>query len=340
MGLLDPNFALYPTRAARIDPLVGRVDGYLTEEHERNVTKTSYPVESGASLTDHAIREPDKLKLEGWVSDLLPSGEGGQAAPLPERSVAAWEEIGKLMTAREPLTVVTSLGVSRDMLITKASATVDRTTGRALRFTLELEEIQFRSLAGITGEELAPAVGGPADGRVGTTIRGHVETQQLGEELAAAAIRELEPDPVATTVPRADKPALDRLPELSGAPRTSGDLPRFGTLLSKSQVISLGSEPRQELDMTLNGRNVSMTAWRQKLSEAWYFSLSIAGEKIAAGRQIASSRRLLTGAEARALAGNLMAIPREGARLAELGGEAWETTHRLIYLPAAETVRL
>ena len=329
MGLLDPNFALYPTRAARIDPLMGRVDGYLTEEHERNVTKTSYPVESGASLTDHAVREPDKLKLEGWVSDLLPSSEAGQGAPVSERSVVAWDEIGRLMTAREPLTAVTSLGVSRDMLITKASAPVDRTTGRSLQFTLELEEIQFRSLAGITGEELAPTAGGPAEGRVGQTIRGHVETPELGEALAAAGVRELEPDPVATAVPASEIPALSRLPE-----------PRFGTLLSKSQVIPLTSDSRQELDMTLNGRNVSMAAWWQKLSEAWYFSLSVAGESVAVARQIASSRRMLTGAESRILAGNLMAIPREGARLAELGVEAWETTHRLIYLPAAETVRL
>ena len=171
-------FALYSAGAARIEPLTGVVDGYLAAEHERSVSTTTYPVESGASLTDHAVRQPDKLKLEGWVSDLMPSSEADRSRPLSGRGLAAWSELDRLMNAREPVAVATSLGCYQNMLIVKATAPVDRTTGRALRFTLELEEVLFRPLtARVGGLSIAPAPEGPAEHRTEEVDKGVVATQ-------------------------------------------------------------------------------------------------------------------------------------------------------------------
>ena len=164
----DPNFGLYTRRRTSIivgetEPLRDAVDGFLDESHEREVTTTSYPVESGASLTDHAVRQPDKLTLTGWVSSLLPSSEANTSRPISERNVEAWRRIGELMRDREPVTVATLLGSYHNMLIVKASAPVNRRTGRALRFTIELQEILFAPLTVAAGGlRVNPTPNGPA----------------------------------------------------------------------------------------------------------------------------------------------------------------------------------
>ena len=147
-------FAIYQ-RTTRIEPLVGLADVYLTEDHERQVTKSRYPVESGASLTDHAVREPDRLKIQGHTGHLSTTDPalGNQ----PDRPAAAWSEIDRLMNARELVEVATILGVYSNMLITRAQAPVSHQTGRDLLFTLELEQVQTEVLGSFTFD---PAPGG------------------------------------------------------------------------------------------------------------------------------------------------------------------------------------
>ena len=160
-------------------PLGGIVDGFLAEEHKIRLSKTSYPVEStGLPLTDHAVIEPRTLKLDGWVSDLLPSIDQGN--PSASRGRVAWQQVYELMQTREPVTVVTTLGTYTDMLITSATAPVDRTTGRALRFDLELEEVLFRDLEPTMGR----VVVGPAQDRVQEVDRGRVSTPAVVLPLA------------------------------------------------------------------------------------------------------------------------------------------------------------
>ena len=61
-------------------PLATIADGFISEEHAVRISKTSYPVETGGSLVDHAVIQPRTLKLAGWVSDLL-APEGSQGSP-------------------------------------------------------------------------------------------------------------------------------------------------------------------------------------------------------------------------------------------------------------------
>ncbi len=44
-------------------------DAVMRENHTNTVTVTSHPVEKGAAISDHIRPEPDKLSIEGWVSD-------------------------------------------------------------------------------------------------------------------------------------------------------------------------------------------------------------------------------------------------------------------------------
>ena len=166
------RFVFY--RGTSILALGQTVDGYYGEEHKLKVSKTTYPVESGASLVDHAVREPTKLKLQGWVSDLMPSADAVSTTHHTERSTVAWLEILRVMDDRQPLTVVTALAVYDSMLITSVTAPVDRTTGLALQFTIELEEVLFKNVSREASGTEVPPSSGPAADRLGAIRRGRV----------------------------------------------------------------------------------------------------------------------------------------------------------------------
>ncbi|MYD94840.1 MAG: hypothetical protein F4Y02_14370 [Chloroflexi bacterium] len=161
-------FAIYTPRSTSVAPLVGLADGYLSEDHEIAVDVTRFPVESGATLGDHAVKRPDRLRLVGWTSDLYPS----DAANISEtdRPAQAWAEIRRLAAAREPLEVVTILGVYEDMLIVRATAPVSMQTARGLLFTVEFEEVQTAPLQRVEFTiPIRPTASGPAADRVPPT---------------------------------------------------------------------------------------------------------------------------------------------------------------------------
>ena len=135
--------ALLPQEPTGIPIIAGFVDGYVTQEHRVEVNTTTYPVESGSSLTDNAVKQPERLKLTGWVSDLMPSPGVGPGVNLKSRATLAWTIIVQLMEIKRPVTAVTQLRTYRNMLITKAVAPVDVRTGQSLQFTLDLQEILF-----------------------------------------------------------------------------------------------------------------------------------------------------------------------------------------------------
>ena len=158
----DPNFAIYQQTAARtsIPVLAGRVDGYPVEEHRLDLGTTEHPVESGSTLTDNAVKRRERLRLEGWVSDILPA-PGNMLSQ--SRPTDVWGEIVRLFEAREPVDVVTSLRVYRNMLVVRCIAPVDKTTGRSLKFTIDLAELLFASTS--IARFPPDAVDGPADDR-------------------------------------------------------------------------------------------------------------------------------------------------------------------------------
>ena len=162
-----PNFVLYVTGETTIPLLAGVVDGYPDEKHTINVRKTEFPIETGATLTDHAVRAPTRLEFSGWTSDLSDPITG-------ERPSNAWERIVSIADARTRVEVQTPIGRYSNMLITKAETNRSVSTGKSLQFTLTMDEIL------IVGEEGSPAltpaqVSGPARLRTGGTNLGTVQ---------------------------------------------------------------------------------------------------------------------------------------------------------------------
>ena len=103
------------------------------------------------------------------------------------------------------------------------------------------------------------------------------------------------------------------------------------------QEIPLTLDSRQSMTVSLGGQGVMLQVWWQPLTEAWYLSLETdAGIPIALGRQIASRSRLIGSPR---FLGEVVAVPLARENGSAVGRNAWEGTHRLLYL-TPEEVRL
>lgn len=100
-----------------------RIDGYLidaaiTEEHNLESEVTMNPVEEGSDVTDSIRNKPPSVSMECRVSD---SPLAAVASERSEGVLPSDEARAKLLairTARQRITVVTSLGTYTDMAIT------------------------------------------------------------------------------------------------------------------------------------------------------------------------------------------------------------------------------
>ena len=134
----DINFLLFSSIGAQITQLVGVIDAIPEEDHEITVQSTKYPVETGATNTDNAFVEPTQLTITGYVSDLLVNRITTLVTPFRDRE--AWERIEFQLRQLNFVSVVTLLKTYNNMLIRSVKAKKDNSTGRALIFTMLLEE--------------------------------------------------------------------------------------------------------------------------------------------------------------------------------------------------------
>lgn len=155
----------------------------LEETHERDTTVTEHPIESGASITDHVFLSPERLRLEGFVTD---SGVAVLASD-PGRTQSAFDTLDRAWNARERMTVITGYRTYRDMVITRL--VLPRTRPDSMRFTIEMQHITTVSaattdIAATTGA--SPGVGEPsaqadADATAGRTDAGRQPTRESSE---------------------------------------------------------------------------------------------------------------------------------------------------------------
>lgn len=98
-----------------------------------------------------------------------------------------------------------------------------------------------------------------------------------------------------------------------------------------AQQIIMTDDARRTWRTILGGQGVRARAWWQPLDENWYLSLSWLDR-----RPIVSAVRLVEGG--RPLRGAVLDFAGEivVAGTGELGRNAWTTSHRLLYLTAAE----
>lgn len=152
-------------------------DGIIRTEHVSTVRPTEYPVQSGATFTDHAIIEPATLTIEVMMTDSNNTYSGlnvspvmnqissilstmnklsnvanlGKPAMFPQigdgRSAASWPTLKAMQLSRVPITVETRLQTYKNMIIEELSAPDDAKTYNAAKATVRLREIIVAEVA-------------------------------------------------------------------------------------------------------------------------------------------------------------------------------------------------
>ena len=150
-------------------------DGFMQVEHNIELQTTSNPVETGASVVDHAYVKPAELVMKVMMSDVHQSLVPGQFTGASFRSVNAWQLLRKLQSDRIPMSVFTRLGLYTNMLITKLAASDTAETFRALSAEVTLREIPVARVKTVKISS--------ADQTTINTEMGKIEASQINDEL-------------------------------------------------------------------------------------------------------------------------------------------------------------
>lgn len=116
-------------------------DGFMKVEYTHSLEVTNNPVETGASVTDHAYVKPSKIQMVIRMSDVHQSLVPGQFSGGWSRSVKAWDVLKKIQQDRIPVMVGTQLGMYYNMLIESLKVEEDESTYRGLYVTADLVEL-------------------------------------------------------------------------------------------------------------------------------------------------------------------------------------------------------
>jgi len=122
------------------------IDVAKSEEHRIENEATEFPVESGATITDHVRRKPRGLTVEGVVTDTPLHPDPVEAANGAKRSTTALAELERMFDPKAEdfgaVAIVTSLKRYASMLPLTLTIPRDRTTTGGLFFTAVFQELQ------------------------------------------------------------------------------------------------------------------------------------------------------------------------------------------------------
>lgn len=119
------------------------VDAFVTEEHTAEVEVTTFPVEEGSDITDHARILPDVVMVEGIVTDSPLAAMVNARVEGSSPSKEARERFLEIVRARELITVVTSDEVFPAMMMTSVSFPKSAGNGEACRFRAMFKRIEI-----------------------------------------------------------------------------------------------------------------------------------------------------------------------------------------------------
>lgn len=149
---------------SRVGALI--LDAMVNESHEFTRSVTQFPVQEGAPITDHVRHEPTKITIEGLItntpttyssviSQFFYDIASGRERTLNETSYTrvsgAFDLLMEMIKeadtydvapkAMEPIDVVTTMRLYKDMLITSLTINKDKPED-CLRFTMSLQKVR------------------------------------------------------------------------------------------------------------------------------------------------------------------------------------------------------
>jgi hypothetical protein len=109
--------------------------------HSRRIRMTEHPVQSGASISDHAFIMPAKVSLEIGMSDAMDAFAPGVFESNASKSVSAYQILVALQQGRQPLTLNTRLDTYANMLVESIDAPDTKETRYGLKASVMLSQI-------------------------------------------------------------------------------------------------------------------------------------------------------------------------------------------------------
>lgn len=129
MAFLSTPISLFPVQPKR--SIAGLQLNVVTDESTNDtLTITKQPVQQGASITDHAYKEPTVLNMTIYFQDNI----GASLSKI-------YADLLELQSDREPIEIVTPKRIYSNMLIASVGQTTDRTTENCLKILASFQEV-------------------------------------------------------------------------------------------------------------------------------------------------------------------------------------------------------
>lgn len=184
------------TLSTVIDTLY-RLDGVIKEQHTATARVTKNPVEFGVDITDHVIVQPQRVVIEGIVTNSpslkqitnrLPGDPDTVKSTITEiatqsRARNAYKGLKELQNRRRPVQLQTGLLQYDNMILTSLSAPSD--VQNNLRVRLVFDEIFI--VDSDTSEVTMAVTSEPTDLDLATAISSLVEVGVAGVQFALAS---------------------------------------------------------------------------------------------------------------------------------------------------------
>jgi hypothetical protein len=156
----------FASEGVRLVGPFGRVvtfDVSTQEDYSDTREITRHPVEAGAAISDHIIKQPLEVTIGGMFTDT----PVGPALPIPGRALASYERLLELQDQGLPVVLISNLrGAIQNLGISGVTLSRTPADGQALRVAVTLQEIRtaFTLEVPIPPDLIAPPIKDPATG--------------------------------------------------------------------------------------------------------------------------------------------------------------------------------
>ena len=168
---MPPSPVIVAAAQVGIEPLLMLVDGWPQISAKLETRIGEDPIDTGSSITDHAVANPPVVSMVGVVSDL----EG------TDRVAEAWQTLYRLQQEVTVMRVITEWGIYEEMLVERAEGSQ---VGRGLQLELVMRQVLRVEAARVIQPVPVPTGGGAA---ATTPLPQAFGSADLGRSLAADA---------------------------------------------------------------------------------------------------------------------------------------------------------
>ena len=189
--------------ATQAAPILYVFDAVLKLNHAGEIRLTEFPVQTGANITDHAIKLPKTLSLDIAMSDAMDSYYAGGWSGHSSKSVNAFQTMVSLRDSRVLVSITTRLLSYSNMMLVSITSDDSNATNHGLRATLHFREV-FLATVTATSSTInfgSDVSGDPVSARPQTTDSTNSGTAQLQNPSATVTANNQVPSSVASTFP-------------------------------------------------------------------------------------------------------------------------------------------